>query len=329
MLRASFVFEPGHRVHLGQTLAPLQRGTFDPLFRSVKSAAGQSIWVPVRQGSSCILARFHRAPGAPLDAPVTVTLWSEGSTAKDAGALEAFAAQVPGWLGEQDRWSPFYSSPAWDLLPERLRRIRAQNPGLRLPSVGLLSQNLLLAITEQRVTGIEAMGGMRALLRQYGTPAPATGEADQPEGLLFFPEPAVFAEIPSWAWHRAGFDRSRSETMMRYARQAASFERFAPTAGITELARALATLPGIGPWTIAETLQRYCGHPDAISVGDYHLAHTVTYAFDGVRGEDARMLELLAPFTGHRQRVVSLIKAAGITEPRRGPRLAPQDYRAL
>jgi hypothetical protein len=33
------------------------------------------------------------------------------------------------------------------------------------------------------------------------------------------------------------------------------------------------------------------------------------------------MLELLAPFAGHRGRVVRLIEAAGITAPRRGPRM--------
>jgi hypothetical protein len=35
------------------------------------------------------------------------------------------------------------------------------------------------------------------------------------------------------------------------------------------------------------------------------------------------MLELLAPFAGHRARVVRLIEVAGIHAPRRGPRMAP------
>jgi hypothetical protein len=38
------------------------------------------------------------------------------------------------------------------------------------------------------------------------------------------------------------------------------------------------------------------------------------------RGDDARMLELLAPFRGHRGRVCTLLEAAGITAPRFGPR---------
>lgn len=332
MLRAHFVLEPTHRVHLGQTFATLQRGTFDPLFRQVRGPAGPVFWATAREAGVGLVVRFARTHPTDLRAPVEVTLWAgDGSAGRgsSASALEAFAARVPGWLGEWDNWTSFSTSPAWEQLPPRLVRARAEAPGLRLPSIGLLSQNLLLAITEQRVTGIEAMGGMRALLRQYGDPAPATGHPDQPPGLIIFPQASVFANIPDWAYHRAGFDRSRSSAMVHYANRAESFERFASQHSVSELARALNSVPGIGPWTIAETLQRYCGHPDAVSVGDYHLAHHVTYAFDGTRGDDARMVELLAPYAGHRQRVVALIKAAGISEPRRGPRYAPQDMRSF
>ena len=332
MLRAHFVLEPTHRVHLGQTFATLQRGAFDPLFRQVAGPAGPVFWATAREAGVGLLVRFARTHPADLCAPVEVTIWAGDSSAggaSPASALEAFAARVPGWVGEQDRWAGFYTSAAWGQLPARLVRARAEAPGLRLPSVGLLSQNLLLAITEQRVTGIEAMGGMRALLRQYGEPAPVTGLPDQPPGLVSFPQASVFAQIPDWAYHRAGFDRSRSSAMVHYANRAESFERFAAQHSVSELARALNSVPGLGPWTIAETLQRYCGHPDAISVGDYHLAHHVTYAFDGTRGDDARMVELLAPYAGHRQRVVALIKAAGISDPRRGPRYVPQDMRSF
>ncbi|WP_237224731.1 hypothetical protein [Rothia nasisuis] len=170
---------------------------------------------------------------------------------------------------------------------------------------------------------------MRSLLRQYGTPAPATGAPDQPSGLTIFPPPRLFAEIPDWAYHRAGYDRSRATTMVTYARRADSCERFAAVHSVGELALALNSIPGIGPWTIAETLQRYCGHPDAISVGDFHLARQVTYVFDGTSGDDARMVKLLTPYSGHRQRVIALIKAARLGEPRRAPRYAPHDIRTM
>nr|WP_017204602.1 hypothetical protein [Microbacterium barkeri] len=83
----------------------------------------------------------------------------------------------------------------------------------------------------------------------------------------------------------------------------------------------------MGVWTSAETRIRALGDPDAVSVGDYHLAHEVGYALTGKRTDDTGMIELLAPWAGHRQRVVRLIFASGVQEPRRGPRLAPEDHR--
>jgi hypothetical protein len=40
------------------------------------------------------------------------------------------------------------------------------------------------------------------------------------------------------------------------------------------------------------------------------------------RGDDALMLELLAPYEGHRRRVLLLIKNAGASAPKYGPRSA-------
>jgi hypothetical protein len=39
------------------------------------------------------------------------------------------------------------------------------------------------------------------------------------------------------------------------------------------------------------------------------------------------MLELLAPYAGHRHRVTRLVKLSGLRPPRRGPRLPVRDYR--
>ena len=91
--------------------------------------------------------------------------------------------------------------------------------------------------------------------------------------------------------------------------------------------RVLISLRGVGPWTSAETRIRALGDPDAVSVGDFHLAHEVGYALTGTRVDDDGMLELLAPWAGQRQRVIRLIGASGVREPRRGPRLHPEDHR--
>jgi hypothetical protein len=45
--------------------------------------------------------------------------------------------------------------------------------------------------------------------------------------------------------------------------------------------------------------------------------------------DDAGMLELLAPYAGHRHRAARLVVLSGIHPPRHGPRNAPRDYRAI
>jgi 3-methyladenine DNA glycosylase/8-oxoguanine DNA glycosylase len=66
------------------------------------------------------------------------------------------------------------------------------------------------------------------------------------------------------------------------------------------------------------------GDPDAVLLGDLHLPSTVSWALAREpRGDDARMLELLEPWRGHRGRVVRLIRSAGRSAPRRGPRYTP------
>jgi 3-methyladenine DNA glycosylase/8-oxoguanine DNA glycosylase len=71
------------------------------------------------------------------------------------------------------------------------------------------------------------------------------------------------------------------------------------------------------------------GNADAVSVGDYHLPHMVSWALTGEpRGSDERMLELLEPYLGHRGRVLRLIGAAGIGAPRLGPRVKLRSFRS-
>ena len=73
-------------------------------------------------------------------------------------------------------------------------------------------------------------------------------------------------------------------------------------------------------WTAAETRIRALGDPDAVSVGDYHLAHEVGFALTGERVDDDGMLELLAPWAGQRQRVIRLIGASGVPASRAADR---------
>ena len=162
---------------------------------------------------------------------------------------------------------------------------------------------------------------------------PAPGPV--PPGMLPPPTPAAVLRIPSWDWHaRAWVQPSQSRTVLEVARRAASIDRLgdavAPgdTAGVAALARRLESVPGIGPWTTAEALQRSHGAADLVSVGDYHLAQYVGQVLTGRRTDDAGMLRLLAPWAGHRQRVVRMIGLSGERKQAFGPKLAPADHRA-
>jgi 3-methyladenine DNA glycosylase/8-oxoguanine DNA glycosylase len=87
----------------------------------------------------------------------------------------------------------------------------------------------------------------------------------------------------------------------------------------------LQSIPGLGPWTAAEACRLAFGDPDAVSVGDAHIPDLVAWALAAEpRADDARMLEILAPYAGQRARVVALLEAAGIGIPRFGPRFSPR-----
>ena len=90
-----------------------------------------------------------------------------------------------------------------------------------------------------------------------------------------------------------------------------------------EAAARLRALPGIGAWTAAEVVGVSHGDPDAVPVGDYHHPHMVAFALAGEeRATDERMLELLEPYRGHRNRVLRLLLLSGIGPPRKAPRMA-------
>jgi uncharacterized protein YbjT (DUF2867 family) len=65
-----------------------------------------------------------------------------------------------------------------------------------------------------------------------------------------------------------------------------------------------------------------------VSFGDFHVAKNVVYALTGEEdGTDARLAELLAPWSGHRGRVQRLVEMTGISRPAHGPRYSPLDFR--
>ena len=210
-----------------------------------------------------------------------------------------------------------------------LREMAARHPGLRVGRTARVLEALVPAVLEQKVVGAEAFRAWRLLLTRYGEAAPGTGPGGPvPAGMRVFPSPQVWASIPSWEWHRAGVEGVRARTIIAAASVARRVEEIAvmePAAAD----RRLQAIAGIGPWTSAEVRQRASGDADAVSVGDYHLPSMVGWALAGRVVSDSGMLELLAPYRGHRYRATRLVELSGVAPPRRGPRLAPRDYRAF
>jgi hypothetical protein len=292
---------------VGRSLAPHRRGAGDPALRT----ADDGIWRTTTTAEGPASVRISVAGGR-----VRVAAWGDGAAV--AGAA------VPGWLGAADRPEEFDPGDH-PVVADLHRRAR----WLRLSRTGRTWDALVPAVLEQKVTVAEAHRVWRELLRMAGDPAPGPA----PEGMRVVPSARRVLDVTDWQWHRCGLDGARRRALRAVATVASRLEPEGPSGPFDSatLQRRLCSIPGIGVWTAAEVVQRTLGDPDTVSVGDYHLKNIVGWSLAGRKTDDDGMLELLEPWRGHRQRVVRLILAGGRPQrpPRRGPRFAPTDYRAI
>ena len=293
-------YAPGVELSLRLTLGSIAQGSTDPTAR--RDAQGWWLTLRLMSGAATLLLRER------TDA-VEAFAWGDGA----AEAIEG----VPDLLGARDEVEGFEPT-RHPLVAELHHRMR----GLRLTRTGRILPHLVPTVLGQKVTGIEAKSAWRELVTRHGEVPPGPA----PMGMRVAPAAAGWRRIPSWEWHRAGVGPQRADTLMRVFALAASLER---AAGVdaAEAGRRLRTVPGVGAWTVAETVQRSHGDPDAVSVGDLHVSKRVGAALIGQRVDDDGMLELLEPWRGHRQRVVRLIEAAGLGYERHGPRMAIPEHR--
>jgi 3-methyladenine DNA glycosylase/8-oxoguanine DNA glycosylase len=301
---------------LGLVLGVHRHGGGDPTFRNDPDG---SIWKTSLTPAGPVTLRVtaRRAPASPAavrqpaaSTRVTARAWGPGA----GWILES----LPDLLGARDQPGDF--RPAHPLL----RELAFRHAGGRIGQTGRVLEALVPAVLEQKVVGLEAFRAWRLLLRRYGLPAPGPA----PAGLRVCPPAATWAAVPSWEWHRAGVEGVRAATIRGAAKVASRLEEIVALSA-EDADRRLRSLPGIGVWTSAEVRQRACGDPDALSVGDYNLPGAVGWALAGRKVDDAGMLELLAPYAGHRHRAARLIELSGIHPPRRGPRNSVRDYRGF
>lgn len=290
----------GGPVSPGFTLSPLRRGGGDPCFQLI---AGDT-WRTSMTRTGPVTARIRKT------APDTVECEAWG-----AGADE-FLDGLPALLGCEDDLAGF--DPVEPTIAEAYRRV----PHLRVGRTGRVLEALIPAILEQRVYGQDAFRAWRLLTTKFGAPAPGPA----PAGMRVPPTAEVWRRIPSWEFHLANVDPGRARTVVGCAQRADALERL-PHA---RAAAGLSSLPGVGVWTAAETMQRAFGDADALSVGDYHLAKVVGLSLLGRPIDDEAMITLLEPLRPHRHRAVRLLQASGLAVwQRRGPRQAIPNLRAL
>jgi 3-methyladenine DNA glycosylase/8-oxoguanine DNA glycosylase len=282
----------------------LRRGSGDPCFQIATDGA---IWRTSLMPSGPVTARFTKSAPSVVDCEA----WGDGAA--------EFTDALPALLGADDDASGF--SPDDPTIAAAQRRA----PYLRLARTGRVLEALIPAVLEQRVSGAESFKSWRVLVTKFGTPAPGPA----PRRMRVAPSAEVWRRIPSWEFQLANVDPGRARTIVGAAQRASSLERL--TGREPASARsALASLPGVGVWTAAETAQRAFGDADALSIGDYHLARMIGWTLLGRPIDDAQMVALLAPLSPHRYRAVRLLEVSGLVRnPRFGSRQAVRNIAGL
>jgi 3-methyladenine DNA glycosylase/8-oxoguanine DNA glycosylase len=176
----------------------------------------------------------------------------------------------------------------------------------RLPRAPTVFECFARAVIEQLVTTMEARAAIRRLFRRAGELVGATE-------LRASPTAAAVLRVPAWEMHAIGIGSRRSRTLREGARRGAALERLRSVEPGVAVEK-IQSLPGVGPWTANHVALNAFGFSDAVPVGDLHAPYLVSGALTGHQGDDAAMLEALAPFRPHRARVVDLINQALIAD---------------
>jgi 3-methyladenine DNA glycosylase/8-oxoguanine DNA glycosylase len=287
---------------LRQTLGPYRSGYGDPTVRVDARAFTFATLTP--DGPGTLHLRWAHDPAPPDADGLDAEAWGPGG--------HWLLDRVSAFVGRDD--APVVFDDAHPVVDRALRATRT----FRIGATGVLYHHLLPTIIAQRITAGEALRQWARLCHRLGDPAP--GPADVVSGMLLPPTPASLHRRPAWWFHPLGIETARARPLVEVARHPDKMFAWAEE-GPAKSAEMLAHLPGVGPWTIGSVLGPALGDPDAVPVGDYHFANSVAWALAGEpRADDDRMLALLAPYAGHRGRVLRAVLRTEGHAPAYGPK---------
>ena len=244
-----------HRAPLDvrRTLMPLRRGGGDPAFRITPDG---TVWRASRTPERARHPAADRQPGR--------------DRGLGLGAGRALAARRAARPARRRRRPRPPSCPGTVSCTPRT----GGTPGCGCTRTGLVLESLIPSVLEQKVTtdrGVPCLAAAAAAARRAGARARRRRRAAR--HARHARRARAGPGCPSWDWRGAGVDGKRA--VGRPARGTGRRARStrSPPLGATRRRALLQTIPGIGPWTAAETLQRSHGAPDAVTVGDLHLPH--------------------------------------------------------
>jgi len=279
------------RYNIRRTVGALRMGAGDPTFRAADRVVALAFDTP--DGS--VTVELAHSPGM-----VEARLWGTGA--------EWIQPHLPALLGLNDRPEDF--DPPEGIIADLKRRVGVWH----LPRAPRLFARVIQVVALQLIQSKEGYRAWQRLTWEFGEDAPG------PLGLKIGPLPEVLASVSESAIVAHGVPHKQARTMLRVAAVAADVES-AADGSFAEFDGSLSRIRGIGPWTVSYVRGSALGDADAVLVGDYNLPNAVCAVLAGERrGTDDRMLELLEPYSPHRNRAIKLINSSGAkkrTRPRR------------
>jgi DNA-3-methyladenine glycosylase II len=176
----------------------------------------------------------------------------------DADAARRMARRMLGLQQAVDDFeAPYRGHP-------ELGPLIAANPGLRVPLLATPFEAIVWAVTGQQISVAAATAVRRRLIEAAGI--------RHSDGLLCHPDPARLARMGDAQLRAAGLSQAKAATVTLLSHGAADgtlpFEAWADAPPVAEIRARLATIRGIGQWTIEYALLRGFGHLDGSLHGD-------------------------------------------------------------